>query len=367
MIRSTPRIEALPATTPFIGPEALARRAGIVDDSLLRLGANESSFGASPMVYEALTRELPRLAFYGDPELYVLREALGAALGCSRNEIVVASGIDDLLGLFIRAYVGDGGVALATSGTYPTFFYHLNAYGARCETVEYSGTRPDLDGLAAALNKHRPALLYLANPDNPGGGFHGRVALECLLDTVPAETLVLLDEAYAEFAPEHDLLPLQMRPNLVRLRTFSKAYGLAGMRIGYAIADMPVIATLEKIRQHFGVTRPAAVAALAALQDSAFVDSVVVEVDRGREEYYRMATELGLSTYPSFTNFVLFECSNVKRATALVQEMLALGVFIRKPGPGPLASCIRITVGTAAERVRLGSALVQCRKHGLPS
>ena len=100
MIRSTPRIEALPATTPFVGPEALARRSGIAEDILLRLGANESSFGASPLVYEALAREMPRISFYGDPELFLVREALAAGLGTARDQILVASGIDDLMGPF---------------------------------------------------------------------------------------------------------------------------------------------------------------------------------------------------------------------------------------------------------------------------
>jgi len=363
VIRPTPHIEAMPATTPFVGPEALARRIGISDLSLLRLGANESTFGASPHVAEALASEIPRISLYGDPEVYLLREALASSLGCSKDELVVASGIDDLLGLFIRAYVGEGGLAVATSGTYPTFFYHIAGYGARCETVEYDGTRPNLDTLAERAIARKPALVYLANPDNPGGGFHGREALARFLDAVPQQTLILLDEAYAEYAPTNELLPIRDQPNLVRLRTFSKAYGLAGMRVGYALADATVIATLEKIRQHFGVTRLSSLAALTALQDRAFVDHVVLETIRGREEYYTLATELGLTSYPSSTNFVLFECGSVERAVAIVPALLERGVFIRKPGSGRLASCIRVSVGKPEERkefaLHLASVLAQ--------
>lgn len=361
MIQPTPHIEALPAMTPFLGPETLARAAGVPPESLIRLGANESAFGASPLVTQALERELPRIPYYGDPELHDLREALATKHGCSPDEIFVASGIDDVLSLCLRAYLGEGGLALAAAGTYPTFFYQLAGLGGRCETTDYAGTRPDIEQLADLAQLRKPAIVYLANPDNPGGGLHSRAALTAWIAAIPPETLILLDEAYAEFMTVDELLPLQIHsglvPNLVRMRTFSKVYGLAGMRVGYAIASTAVTATVEKIRQHYGVTRLSAVAALAALRDEEFVRRVVRETASGREAYHSLAHEIGLGSYPSSTNFVLFECGTVALASRLLPALLKRGIFIRKPGSGALASCIRVTVGTPQERELFASNL----------
>jgi histidinol-phosphate aminotransferase len=361
VIQSTPHIEALPAVTPFLGPETLARAVGIPPESLLRLGANESAFGASPLVARAIERELPRIPYYGDPDLYDLREALAAKHGCSPNEIFVANGIDEVLALCLRAYLGDGGLALAASGTYPTFFYLLAGHGGRCERTDYVGTRPDIEQLAALAQHRKPAVVYLANPDNPGGGLQSRAALSSFLAAIPPETLILLDEAYAEFVTVDELLPLRpesnLQPNLVRMRTFSKVYGLAGMRVGYAIAGSAITATIEKIRQHYGVARLSSAAALAALQDDAFVGRVVRETASGREAYHSLAHELGLRSYPSSTNFVLFECGSVALASRLLPALLKRGIFVRKPSSGALASCIRVTVGTPREREVFASHL----------
>ncbi len=359
MISPIPRIAALPAITPFVGPEALARQNGVLESDVLRLGANESTFGASPQVASAIAAELPRISFYADPDVWLLRQALAAHCGCTMEQIVVGSGIDDLLGLFLRAYVGEGGLALATTGTYPTFFYQAEGYGARVETVAYAVTRPNLAALSELAQKRQPALVYLANPDNPGGGFHGRAALAEFIAALPATTVLLLDEAYAEFAPAPERLPFLPSPQVIHLRTFSKAYGLAGLRIGYAVADARVIADVEKIRQHFGVGRLPIVAALAALRDQEFVEGVLLEVARGRNKYAQIASEVGLRSHPSSTNFVLFDCGSVERAVALVPALFKLGIFIRKPMVAELAHCVRISVGTAMERQRLRELLPQ--------
>jgi histidinol-phosphate aminotransferase len=363
VIRPTPHIDALSASTPFVGPEALARARAIPADLLVRLGANESAFGPSPQVLQAIEREFTRISFYGDPELFDIREAIASKYGCSLDNVLVANGIDDVLALCIRAYIGDGGTALAASGTYPTFFYHLVGYGGRIETTPYDGTRPNLEALSRRARELQPALIYLANPDNPGGGFHGRAALERFVVDVPESTLILLDEAYAEFADPDELMPEISRPNLVRMRTFSKAYGLAGMRIGYGLADAGVVSTVEKIRQHFGVTRLSAVAALAALRDDSYMQSVVSRTVAGREAYHETARNLGMASYPSSTNFVLFECGSVERAANFVPALLERGIFVRKPGSGALASCIRVSVGTPEQRERFARELGALTAH----
>ena len=168
---------------------------------------------------------------------------------------------------------------------------------------------------------------------------------------LPPGCVLLLDEAYSDFAPASAHLPLDMeRAQVVRLRTFSKAHGMAGARIGYALAHRRVVAALDKVRNHFGVNRIAQAGALASLADDEFVRHVVRQVEEGRREYVQLATALGLKTVPSATNFVALDVGSSQRAHGLMQVLLQHGVFVRMPGVAPLNRCIRLTVGPAAER-----------------
>jgi histidinol-phosphate aminotransferase len=356
MIRPTPAVEAIPATTPFVGPEQLMRETGRRE--LVRLGANESAFGPSPNAVSAMSSELPRLSWYGDPESLDLRDALAAKHACDASQIVVGSGIDDLMGLAVRAFVAPGGAALATLGTYPTFAYHVVGYGGRLIEVPYRGDgTPDCDALVAAARKDAPSIVYLANPDNPSGRFISRDEMVAFYDALPHDTLLLLDEAYADFVDKGDLLPPTFEDRLVRVRTFSKAYGMAGARIGYALSTRRNVQTFQKIRLHYGVNRNAQVGALASLHDEAFRDYVIAETARAREDYYCLARELGRGYIESRTNFVCIEMDTAQRATRVMNELLQHGVWIRKPGAPPLDSYIRVSVGTAGMQVAFARAL----------
>lgn len=356
MVRATPAIEAIPPMTPFIGPEQLMREGG--HSSILRLGANESAFGPSPKAVRAMGVELPRLSWYGDPESYDLRETLASRLKCTIDNISVGSGIDDLMGLAVRAFIGPGGIALTTRGTYPTFAFHVTGYGGALSTIGYrEDGHIDVDGLISKAKKHKPAIIYIANPDNPSGTIASRDQIERLLDATPKETLLLLDEAYAEFAPAASFMPDVIDERLLRVRTFSKAYGMAGARIGYSVSSARVAATFNKIRLHYGVNRNAQIGALAALADADFVAEVVSEVDHGRRDYYALATALGRKYLESFTNFVCIDYGSAEVANAVVKALLERGVFIRKPFAPPLDGHIRVSVGMAAERAAFAEAL----------
>ncbi len=349
VLRATPAIEAIPPMTPFIGPEQLMREGG--HPRILRLGANESAFGPSPRALAAMAAELPRLSWYGDPESHDLREALAGRLGCKIDQILIASGIDDLMGLAVRAFIGPGSIALATRGTYPTFAYHVTGYGGALETVDYlADGKIDVDGLLERARQLRPAILYVANPDNPSGTMCAREQVETLLEKTPPQTLLLLDEAYAEFAPPHSFMPTIVDPRLMRVRTFSKAYGMAGARVGYAVTTIRNVETFAKIRLQYGVNRNAQIGALAALDDEAYASGVVAQVERGREEYYALARSLGRQSIPSYTNFVCIDYGTAQEANAVIVDLMARGVFIRKPFAPPLDGYIRVTVGTAPER-----------------
>lgn len=353
---AAPHIEAIPVVTPFIGPEQLMREGGHA--SLLRLGANESAFGPSPKAVEAMASELPHISWYGDPESYDLRSALALRHGCGIENLCVGSGIDDLMGLAVRAFMWPGAVALTTRGTYPTFSYHVTGFGGTLATVPYGEDGGvDIDALIARAKELQPAMVYIANPDNPSGTLLPGAEIVRLFEALPQQTLLLLDEAYADFVDEAQIVPALIHSRLLRVRTFSKAYGMAGARIGYMISTPRNVVTFQKIRLHYGVNRNAQIGALASLQDEAFRAHVVTEVARGREDYYALAASIGLRALASHANFVCIDFGNNERATAVMNALLAHGVFIRKPAAPPLDRYVRVSVGTPDERVEFAARL----------
>lgn len=332
--------------------------------ALLRLGANESAFGPSPKAVEAMARELPRISWYGDPESYDLRSALALRHGCGVDNICVGAGIDDLMGLAVRAFMWPGAAALATRGTYPTFSFHVTGFGGTLETVPYRGDGyVDVDALIARANDLKPAIVYIANPDNPSGTLLPAAQILRLFEALPRESLLFLDEAYADFVDERENVPPLLHARLLRVRTFSKAYGMAGARIGYMISTPRNVVTFQKIRLHYGVNRNAQIGALASLADEGFRESVVAQVAQGRDDYYALAAALGTTALRSHANFVCIDFGTNERATAVMNTLLAHGVFVRKPGAPPLDRYVRFSVGTPDERVelrtRLGTVLAE--------
>ena len=347
--RFTPLIRSLPDTAPFVGPEALERAQG--RPFKLRLGANESVFGPSPRAREVMRAAVDLAQWYADPECWETRTAIAAQVGVSVAQIGVGAGIDDLLGQVARLYIQPGGRVVASLGSYPTFAFHVAGLGGAIERIPYRDDRNDLEALAETARRVRATLVFLANPDNPSGSWFTGAAIKAFLAALPEETTLLLDEAYSEFAPD-DARPTVSAddPRLIRFRTFSKAYGMAGMRVGYVIAAPTIVRALDKTRLHFGVNIVAHAGAQAALADRDYLASVVAEVARGREEYTTLARELGLTPLPSATNFVSIDVGGGERASATVAALAQEGVFIRMPGAPPLDRCIRVTVGDAGAR-----------------
>ena len=346
----------LPYVVPFVAPEALERRRG--RPFTLRLGANESNFGPSPLVRKVLQNASDLIYRYPDPQCYELRAALARHHGVSIENVLVASGIDDLLGLLVRAFLDEGDTAVTSHGAYPTFNYHVAGYGGNLEMVPYRDDRNDLEALAAAACRSGARLLFLANPDNPTGSWHENADLQAFLDALPPRSLLLLDEAYADFAPAGALPVLDVEDErAIRLRTFSKAHGMAGARLGYAIGAARIIREFEKIRLHFGVNRVAQEGALASLADMDYVRGVAAEVARGREEYTALARELGMVPLPSAASFVAFATGSAEQARALLTALAERDVFVRMPGVSPLDRCVRVTVGTPSERAAFATVL----------
>lgn len=348
---------SLPASVPFVGPETLERAKG--QTFAARLGANESVFGPSPKAVEAMARAALEAWQYGDPENHDLKEALADHHSISPECIVIGEGIDGLLGYLVRLLVGQDDPVVTSLGAYPTFNYHVAGFGGALHTVPYRDDAEDPEALANSAREVGAKLVYFANPDNPMGSWHDADTVTRLIEALPGETVLCLDEAYADFAPEGSVPPLDTtRPNLIRMRTFSKAYGLAGARVGYAITHPDLALAFNKIRNHFGMSRVSVAGALAALEDQNWLAHVVAEVGTARERIGQIARDNGLVPLPSATNFVTLDCCrDGVFAKAAVDGLVARGVFVRMPFVAPQNRCIRVSAGKPADLDAFATAL----------
>ncbi|MDV4146021.1 pyridoxal phosphate-dependent aminotransferase [Shimia sp. FJ5] len=343
--RYTPLVASLPSTVPFVGPEVQERLRGAPFNA--RLGANENVFGPSPKAIEAMCAEAREIWKYPDASSHELRHALADHHGVAPENILVGEGIDGLLGYLVRLLVGSGDAVVTSDGAYPTFNYHVAGYGGVLHKVPYRDDHEDLPALIAKAGEVDAKLVYFANPDNPMASWTAGENILAALDTLPEGTLLLLDEAYIDFAPEGTAPEIDIEdPRVIRMRTFSKAYGMAGARVGYAMGARDLIKSFDKIRNHFGMNRAAQAGARAALADQAYLETTLARVAKAREDITRIAAENGLSALPSATNFVAVDCGrDADYAKAVLEGLVARGVFVRMPFVAPQNRCIRISCG----------------------
>lgn len=356
-MRLTPLAASLPATVPFVGPETQERRRGAAFTA--RLGANESVFGPSPRAVAAIAEAAREAWKYGDPEIHDLRAEIAAHHGVRPGNVMVGEGIDGLLGTLVRLLVASGTPVVTSAGAYPTFAYHVAGFGGSLVAVPYRDDAEDPEALLLAARKAAAPLVYLANPDNPMGSFHGGARITDMIGRLPGGCLLCLDEAYADFAPEGALPALDPgERRVIRLRTFSKAHGLAGLRVGYALGHPDLIAAFDRVRNHFGVGIVAQAGARAALADRAWLAHVVAETAAARTRLAAIASRRGLTPLPSATNFVTLDCGrDGAYAKAVLEAFTGLGIFIRKPAVAPQDRCIRVTVGRPADLDAFAEAL----------
>lgn len=341
---------------------ALRRRFGT--DGLVELGSNENPYGPSPRVREAILAALDGIHRYPDPVGGDLKQALAKKHGVATSQILLGNGSHELLMQFAQVFAGPGFSVVASQYGFAVYALAAQASGSdfiAAPAFPSGHEMPrghDLEAIAAAI-KPSTRLVYLANPNNPTGTWFGEAALTAFLARVPEDVLVVVDEAYAELADAPDYasaLPLlQRHPNLVVTRTFSKAYALAALRVGYAIAQPGLIAVMERIRESFNVNALGLAAAEAALGDAEHLRAGCVGNSELRGTLTEALRDRGHVVYPSQTNFLLVEFG--MRSIELERELIARGVVLRPMAGYGLPECLRITVGNAAENARLLQAL----------
>ncbi|HVX36506.1 MAG TPA: pyridoxal phosphate-dependent aminotransferase [Hyphomicrobium sp.] len=341
----TPTIASLPKLVPFVGPEALERARG--RPFVARLGANESVFGSSPKAVAAMREASAENWKYSDPENFELRAAIAAHHGVAIENVVVGEGIDGLLGLTCTMFLTAGAQVVTTDGAYPTFNFHVRAHGGMLNLIPMRNMREDVPRLLEAAKAVSARLLYVSNPNNPMGSWWPADDLKGFIDALPSETLLILDEAYVETAPTGTAPPVDVsNPQVVHYRTFSKAYGLAGARIGYAIGEKSVIEAFDKVRNHYGINRVGQIGALAALLDHEYLQCAVGSIASARDRIAAIASEHGLSPLPSGANFVAIDCGRDGAfAERVLKGLLDRDVFVRKPVASGIDHCIRVSCG----------------------
>lgn len=339
-------IDELPASVPFVGPETSERQTGVPFTA--RIGANENGYGPSPKAIEAMRSAAAEIWMYGDSESYDLRRALAEYHGVGFDNIVVGEGIDGLLGYTCRLFVCPGRHVVTSEGAYPTFNFYVENNGGELHFQPLKDDFEDLDALLATANETNATLIYVSNPNNPMASCHPAARLQDAIDQIPDGKILILDEAYIELAPSGSTPAIDLsNPRVLRYRTFSKAYAMAGARVGYCIGEAGLIGQMEKVRNHFGMNRVAQIGALAALEDQEYLSYIIEKNAAGRLKLEKIAAKFGMKTLPSATNFVAIDCGrDAQYAKAIVDKMMAKGIFIRMPGVFPQSRCIRVSIGT---------------------
>ena len=336
----------------------LARELGLDEKRIVKLASNENPRGIGPRTRAAIDGALGEIARYPDGSGYALRLALAKRHGVDMSAIILGNGSNDVLELVSLAFLGPARSAVLSQHAFAVYPLATQARGARPIVVPAKAYGHDLERMANAVEEDT-YVLWVANPNNPTGTYAHPQQMEALLRRVPERVVVVLDEAYNEYLPADvkadSVKWLKRHPNLVLVRTFSKAYGLAGLRVGYGLAHPSVADVMNRVRQPFNVNSVALAAATAALDDMEFVAKSYAENLQGLRQLERGAKALGLDYIPSFGNFVTIRLG---KAAEIYKRLLRRGVIVRPVGGGyELPEHLRVTSGTPEENETFLAAL----------
>ncbi len=351
-----PYIETLEPYKPGKPIGELQRELGI--ERVVKLASNENPLGPSPLAIAGLQRNVADLHLYPNGGLD-LREVLAEKYRLKVGNVIAGSGSEGIMSNIIRAFLCDDDEVLTSEGTFVGFYVLARSRGVKMVTVPLKDYRFDLAAIARRINDHTK-IIYLANPNNPTGTIFTRGEFDAFYRSVPERVLIILDEAYFEYAQGNPEYPDSMHyryDNVITLRTFSKAYGLAGIRIGYGFAHDALIANLLKVKLPFEPSTPAQSAGIAALGDETFLRRTL-EVNReGKRWLVPALKELGLTVIPTDANFVCVPLESESTVNDIYAGLLRQGVIIRPLRAFGLPHCVRITIGTGEHNTTLVNAL----------
>ena len=350
------------AIAPYVGGKPIdevARELDLDPATIIKLASNENPRGASPKVQAAIAAALGDLTRYPDGNGYALKAALASRLRVAPEQIVLGNGSNDVLELVTQAFLRPGDDALYSQYAFIVYPLATQARGAHGIEVAAKDHGHDLDAMLAAITGST-RVVFIANPNNPTGTWLAGDVVERFISAVPRDVIVVLDEAYDEFLDPSERTPstawISRYPNLVVSHTFSKAHGLAALRVGYGVMDAAIADLLNRVRQPFNVNSLAQTAALAALEDTQYVEDSRVLNREGRRQLEAGLQALRLRYLPSRGNFVLFEAGD---AMAVYQALLRQGVIVRPVANYGLPAWLRVTVGTAQENERFLASLAR--------
>jgi histidinol-phosphate aminotransferase len=351
-----PYIESLEPYRPGKPAEELRRELGLSD--VLKLASNENPLGPSPLALAAIPPHFGDLHLYPNGGLD-LREELARLYRVKTSNVIAGSGSEGIMATIMRAFLCDDEEVLTSEGTFVGLYVLARSRGVKLVMVPLRDWCFDLEALSRAITA-KTKIIYLANPNNPTGTIFTRGEFESFYRRVPPHTLIILDEAYFEYARDNPDYPDSMTyryDNVITLRTFSKAYGLAGIRIGYGFAHEALIGNLLKVKLPFEPSSLAQAAGIAALKDAEFL-ARTIETNRSGKEFLPAAlSTLGFTVVPTDANFVMVPLESEEAVIRLYEGLLREGVIIRPLRAFGLPRCVRITVGTRAQNERLIEAL----------
>jgi len=355
-----PYIRALAAYQPGKPISELERELGLKD--VIKLASNENPRGASPKALAAIREALSDIARYPDGNGYTLKRVLSSRHEIHPEQIVLGNGSNDVLELAARAFLAPGTQAVYSRHAFVVYRLATQACGAQGVEAPAKNFGHDLDAMLQVTNA-QTRIVFIANPNNPTGTLLSVPELQAFLQRLPQQVLVVLDEAYNEYLPDELKTPgaawLKQFPNLIITRTFSKAYGLAGLRVGYAMAHAQVADLMNRVRQPFNVSSVSQAAAIAALDDQEFVTQSYQLNQRGMMQITQGFKRLGIRFIPSYGNFVCFFAGDAK---ALYQNLLQRGVIVRPIGDYGMPEWLRVSIGLPEENEKFLKALQLVRE-----
>jgi histidinol-phosphate aminotransferase len=353
MIHAPEHISTIRPYVPGKPIEELERELGITGS--IKLASNESPLGPSPLAIKAIRSGLGELNRYPDGSSYYLKNALSQRLGLSPDEIVIGNGSNEIIELAVRTFLGPGDEAIMASPSFIVYSMIVQSGGGKNIIVPLKEWHHDLEAMLSKITE-RTKIVFIANPNNPTGTINTKAEMDDFMSKVPEGVLVVLDEAYYEYVTSRDYADsmkyFREGRDILILRTFSKIFGLAGLRIGYGIAQSPVISEINKVRQPFNINTLAQRAARAALEDKKHLERAKRINERGKKYLYKEFKKMKIDFVPSETNFIYIVLSG-DFASTLYGDLLKQGVIVRPMGPRE----VRITVGLPGENRRLVEAL----------